>query len=88
MTRLTSLKGGSEHKGNTVRMPVSIATTGWGQKTKKGTTERKGRRTQGDCKHRRGRLGKLFKFIQIQGSRLYTGTTRKAFVKITVMAPV
>lgn len=54
-----------------------------GQKTKKGTTERKGRRMQGDWKHRWGRLDELFKLIQIQGSQLYTGTIRTASVRIS-----
>lgn len=54
-----------------------------GQKTKKGTTERKGRRMQGDWKHRWGQLDELFKLIQIQGSQLYTGTIRTASVRIS-----
>lgn len=76
MTRFTSLKGES-------KINVKRESEHKGQKTKKGATERKGRRMQGNCKHRWGRLGKLFKLIPIQGSHLYTGTIRRASVKIS-----
>lgn len=69
----------SENKGPAIVMHVRITTTGWGQKTKEQTPERKGTRTQGDCKHRWVRLGKLFKFTALicQQER-----SEKAFVKI------